>query len=49
LPSALAALAVIALVALRFSGGIPTRQPRDVVPPGDGSAGRVVPGATVGQ
>jgi MFS family permease len=36
LRSALAALAVIALIALCFSSGIPSRQPRDVVPPGDG-------------
>lgn len=34
LRSALAALAVIALIALCFSSGIPSRQPRDVVPPG---------------
>jgi MFS family permease len=36
LRSALAALAVIALIALCFSSGIPSRQPRDVVPPEDG-------------
>jgi hypothetical protein len=44
LRSALAVLAIISLVALIFSHGIPRRQPRDDAPPEDGDEAATSPG-----
>jgi hypothetical protein len=44
LRSALAVLAIISLVALFFSRGVPRRQPRDDVPPEDGDEAATLPG-----
>jgi hypothetical protein len=42
--SALAVLAIISLVALFFSRGVPRRQPRDDAPPEDGDEAATSPG-----